>query len=112
MKTSDNTKLIVCIMAKGIAGELQRSLIDEWQVHPNIHYGRGIGRAAPLTKRGIGEQQEKEILEVIVDASRADAIFEYAFYFLDLDKKPAGLIYMMDQQKSTVFELPDLESEA
>jgi hypothetical protein len=111
MNITENTKLIVCIMAKGVAGELQRSLIDEWQLHPNIHYGRGIGRAAPLAKRGIGEQQEKEILEVIVDASMADAVFEYAFYFLDLDKKPAGLIYMMDQQKSTLFELPDLDTE-
>lgn len=111
MNISCTTKLIVGIVPKGVASGLQKSLIEAWQVHPNISHGRGIGRAAPLSRRGIGEQQEKEILEVIVEAAQADAIFEYMFFTLELDKKPGSVIYMVEQQKASVFELPEMQVE-
>jgi hypothetical protein len=112
MDISLNTKLITAVVPKGAASGLQKSLIEKWQVHANICHGRGVGRAGPLKKRGIGEQQEKEILEVIVDAEKADEIFEFVFFNLELDKRPGSVIYMADQQKSSVFRLPELQAES
>jgi hypothetical protein len=112
MNISFNTKLITAVVPKGAASGLQKSLIEQWQVHANICHGRGVGRAGPMKKRGIGEQQEKEILEVIVDAAKADDIFEFVFFHLELDKKPGGVVYMHQQQKSSVFELPQLQAES
>ena len=111
MNISSTTKLITAIVPKGVASTLQKSLIEHWQAHANIYHGRGVGRAGPLKKRGIGEQQEKEILEVIVDAAKADDIFEFVFFALELDKKPGSVIYLIDQQKSSVFQLPELQAE-
>jgi hypothetical protein len=112
MNISANTKLIAAIVPKGVASGLQKSLIERWKVHANIYHGRGVGRAGPLKKRGIGEQQEKEILETIVDAEKADDIFEFVFFELELDKKPGSVVYMVDQQKTSVFELPELQVES
>jgi hypothetical protein len=63
----EDARLITCIVPKGKAQLIQRRLIEEHQLDAaNFHRGRGVGRFSPIRSRGIGEQQEKEILEVCV----------------------------------------------
>jgi hypothetical protein len=105
-------KLITCILPKGRAYPLQQALIDEHKVHSaNFHHARGLGRFSPLTARGIGEQQEKELLEVSVSLEQADDLFEYMFFKGELDEPHGGIIFMSDLPYASVMELPDIPEE-
>ena len=105
-------KLITCILPRGRAHSLQQALIDEKGIHEvNFHHARGLGRFSPLSARGIGEQQEKEILEVTVSESDADQLFEFMFFRGEIDEPHGGIIYMTTLPRATRLELPDMPSE-
>jgi nitrogen regulatory protein PII len=107
-----DTKLIACILPKGGARALQRALIEKKQIHTgNFHYGRGVGRDSRIQDRGIGEQQEREIFEVIVPASQADEIFEFIFFEAEMGEPHGGMIHMTQLTKSSVMTLPDVPSQ-
>ena len=106
-------KLITCILPKGIAPDLLRSLKDELGiVTVNINSARGIGKITPLAYRGIGEQAEKEILTAVVPADQADDIFEFIFDEACIDRPHGGLMFMHKLVHATPFELPDLGEES
>ena len=105
-------KLITCILSKGKAYPLQQALIEEKNIHSvNFHLARGVGRFSPLTSRGIGEQQIKEILEATVPAEIADEIFEYIFYKGEMDQAHGGIVYMTSLPKATEMHMTDLTAE-
>ncbi len=112
MTVIDDARLITCILPKGTAYRLQQTLIEERGIHSvNFHRARGVGRFSPLTKRGIGEQQEKEILEVIVPAEDADELFEYIFFNGEMNHAHGGIIYMTGLSKTTRMVMPNLPAE-
>jgi len=107
-----DAKLITCILPKGRADLLQRALIVEKGIQgANYHHARGVGRFSPLSARGIGEQQEKEVFEVTVSAEQADEIFEFMFFEGQIDEPHGGIIYMTSLPCTTVMELPELPTE-
>jgi len=104
-----DVKLITCIVPKGRAYRLQRALIEEKEIHSaNFHRARGMGRFSRVTSQGIGEQQEKEILEVVVAEDVADELFEYMFYKSEMDQPHGGIIYMTSLPEATEMLTPDL----
>lgn len=112
MDTLEKSKLLTCIVPKGVAVGLQKALIEGWQLNSvNIHHARGVGRNMPLSKRGVGEQLEKEVLEVVLDSGIADEVFEFAFGHLELADHPGAMIYMVTQPRSSIFELPEIAPE-
>lgn len=107
-----NAKLITCILPKGRAYGLQRALMEEKDVHSvNFHRARGVGRFSPITARGIGEQQEKEILEATVAEEDADELFEFMFFKGEMNQPHGGIIYMTSLPKATEMLVPDLPLE-
>ena len=79
----------------------------------NFSYARGMGKLTPAKYRGIGEQSEKEILSVVVEAERGDELFAYLFHAADIDRPHGGIIYMQKLLMSTEFRLPTaMEEEA
>lgn len=113
MNASANAKLITCILPKGRALALQRTLLAEQQlVAGNFHFGRGVGRDSHIRDRGIGEQQEREIFELIVPAQKADDLFEFIFFEAGMDEPHGGMIFITDVKMSTEFSLPDVTWEA
>ncbi len=110
--TGTPAKLITCILPKGRAHALQKVLVEERGIHEvNFHHARGLGRFSPLSARGIGEQQEKEILEVTVSEADADELFEFMFFRGEIDEPHGGIIYMTSVPRATRLELPDMPSE-
>lgn len=104
-----NTKLIACVLPKGKARSLQQALVDEHGIQcGNYHFGRGVGRDSHIRDRGIGEQQEREIFEVVVDESKADEIFEFIFFKAEMSEPHGGMIYMTNVPRSSMMTLPDL----
>jgi len=108
----ENAKLITCILPKGQAYLLQQTLIEKRGIHSvNFHRARGVGRFSPISARGIGEQQEKEILELIVEEARADELFEYVFFNGEMNHAHGGIVYMSDLPRATRMIVPDIPQE-
>lgn len=108
-----DTCLITCVLPKGRARALQQALVDEHHLHTGtFHYGRGVGRESHIRDRGIGEQQEREIFEVIVAAANADAIFEFIYFRAKMGDPHGGMIYMAKLPRSSVMTLPDVSAVA
>lgn len=110
--TGHNHKLITCILPKGFAGHVVKRLKFEKQIiTANINSARGMGKLTPGAHRGAGEQMEKDILSVVVEADRAEEIFEYLFYAADIDRPHGGIIYMNALALASRYALPALPEE-
>ncbi len=58
-------KLITCILPHGVALDVLQRLKDEKGIiEASMNSARGMGRLTPLAHRGVGEQSEKDILNV------------------------------------------------
>lgn len=105
-------KLITGILPGGMATDVMKKLRDEKGIitaHANS--ARGMGKLTPRAWRGVGEQTEKHILNVVVDADRADEIFEFIYHEGNIDRPHGGIIFMTRLQHQTPFILPDLPEE-
>jgi hypothetical protein len=112
MKTVTGKKLITCIMPRGRAVSLLEALKEELGiVATTIHHARGTGRMTPLAWRGVGEAAEKDVMSVIVSASRAEEVFAFIFDRGGIDQPHGGILYQQPLARSTVFHLPDLPDE-
>ncbi len=112
MNFLENTKLITAILPKGRSRALQEALVDEKGIHSgNFHYGRGVGRDSHIRDRGIGEQQEREVFEVVVTPDIAEDVFQFIFERAKMDEPHGGMIYMATLPRSTVVTMPDLPEE-
>jgi nitrogen regulatory protein PII len=110
--TFPNNKLITCVLPKGLALPLLEKLRNEKNiVRANINSGRGMGKITPLAYRGIGEQAEKEMLNIVVDQNQVDDIFYYIYEEVDINRPHGGIIYVSQLGMSTSFTLPDLPNE-
>ena len=104
-----NTKLITCILPKGRARSLQEVLVDEKGIHTGtFHYARGVGRESHIRDRGIGEQQEREVFEVVVEAAQADDLFAFIFEKARMSEPHGGMIYMAALPRSTPMTIPEV----
>lgn len=107
-----SAKLITCILPKGIAVQTLQAVREKFDLQgSNINNARGVGRITRIQDRGIGGQSEKEILNIIADADRADTIFEFVFHTADIDHPHGGMMYMAPLTAATMFMLPDLPDE-
>ena len=112
MQIDTQQKLITCILPQGIAFGVMEKLKDEKNIHTaNVNYARGMGKLTPLAHRGVGEQTEKEILQVVIPDDRSDEIFEYIYVTADINRPHGGIIYMSKLQMATPFVLPDVPEE-
>lgn len=101
-------KLITAILPKGNGYPLHEALIHEKNCNSAmLHFARGIGRFSHTKRSGLGEQQEKEIVDVLVQAEDADELFEYMFFKAGMNNPHSGIIFMTDIPDSTPMELPD-----
>jgi len=106
-------KLIAAIMPKGTGRKVLVGLRHDHGINTgNINMARGAGMYNPLSKRGVGEQTEKEMLTVVVPAGKADEIFAYIYYLADIGEPHHGIIYQSDLVCSSTYLVPDgLEEE-
>ena len=103
MKILNDKKLITCITARGKALAVVRKLHEEKSINSaNIHTGRGGGRRGRL---------EVDMLTVVVDADRADEIFEYIYYEADIGEYHGGFMYQGELLGATSFALPEIPEE-
>ena len=76
-----------------------------------INNARGIGRFTHSRVRHLSNVTEREVLEVVTTAKRADEIFEFIFFEADMNRPHGGVIFMTSLGRTSHFELPDLPEE-
>ena len=100
-KQNKKEKRITCFLPKGAGVKMVKLLHSEKNIaSTNVHSGRGQ-RIAETWK-------EQEILTVIVDADRAEEIFEYIYFQGKLNEPGGGFIFQSDLNRATSFKLPDI----
>ncbi|MBA59504.1 MAG: hypothetical protein CMQ40_10080 [Gammaproteobacteria bacterium] len=106
------SRLISCILPKGQGMPLQKALAEEKEIFSaNLHHGRGVGKGFHLNERSVGDQQEREILEVVVPFPIADEIFDFIYYKAKINEPHGGIVYVSKIARSSSFELPDIDWE-
>ena len=100
-KQNKQEKRITCFLPKGAGIKMVEMLQSEKNiVSTNVHSGRG--------QRTAETWKEQEILTVIVDADRAEEIFEYIYCQGKLNEPGGGFIFQLDLNRATSFKLPDI----
>ena len=112
MQAPTTYKLITCILPHGIALDVLHKLKDEKGIiEASVNTARGMGKLTPLAHRGVGEQTEKDIINVVVPSERADELFEYIFHEARIDRPHGGIIFMEALEQATQFVLPEVPEE-
>ena len=100
-KQNKKEKRITCFLPKGTGVKMVEMLQSEKNiVSTNVHSGRG--------QRTAETWKEQEILTVIVDADRAEEIFEYIYFQGKLNEPGGGFIFQSDLNRATSFKLPEI----
>ena len=100
-KQNKKEKRITCFLPKGTGVKMVEMLQSEKNiVSTNVHSGRG--------QRTAETWKEQEILTVIVDADRAEEIFDYIYFQGKLNEPGGGFIFQSGLNRATSFELPDI----
>ncbi len=76
-----------------------------------ISNARGIGRFTHSRVSRLGDVAEREILEVVTTAKRADEVFEFIFFEADMNRPQGGIIFLTPLGRTSHFELPDVPEE-
>lgn len=109
--TSQPHKLITALLPKGRAMKVVEKLFHEHGIsRVNVNRARGVGKLTPQRHRGIEETTEKEIMTVIVEADRADEIFEYIYFEAEINRPHGGLMFQQPVLDTTLYMLPEQES--
>lgn len=109
MKVLADEKLITCILPHGRALAVLEALKEELGIlTATMYHARGTGRMTPLAWRGVGEAAEKDVVTVVVPASRADEVFGFIYERAGIDRPHGGILYQQPLWKSTEFLLPEL----
>lgn len=110
---TEPARLITCVLPLGQGRRLLASLRrDEGVTSAELHHARGLGRVSGPVRRGVASGTARDVLEIVVDAARAEPIFERLYYEARIDQEPGALLYVTRLETATRWQLPDLPDEA
>ncbi|MBT3185250.1 MAG: hypothetical protein HOI59_02925 [Nitrospina sp.] len=101
-------KRITCFLPKGAGIRLVEMLHVEKNIDAtNVHTGRGLRTVESV--KDYGAWSEQDVLTVVVDAERAEEVFEFIFFQGELNKPGGGFIYLTPLIKASHYTLPSIE---
>ena len=110
-------KLITCIAAENKIPDTVQGLFRDFGLRAGVYnFARGFGRSSSEATRGLGQQTEKGVLSVVVQANQVDEIFAYIFDKADVNRPHCGIVYVTAIQQhagSPAINLapPELDNE-
>jgi len=106
----EDARQIVCIVPKGKASAIQKGLVDDHGIYDaSFNHARGSSKSSLLMK-GLGQQREKDVLQVSVRKEMADEIFKYIFFKAGMNKPHGGIVYMTKVPRTTTMSLPEIDT--
>lgn len=103
-------KLITCIMPAGRGLELIEQLRELGVTSAQVHHARGVGQSSKR-RRGVSLYAEREVVQALVAAARADEVFEMLYAAAEIGRPHAGMILMEKAVHGIPLTLPDLPDE-
>ena len=111
MDQNKNSKLITSFLPHGTGVPIVKLLKQETGICTgNISSSRGTGSSAGASN--FDNWVEVDVLDVVVDADRADEIFSYIYEKAAIREGNHGFIIQQSLVGCTKFSLPDLPEEA
>ncbi|WP_027390900.1 P-II family nitrogen regulator [Chrysiogenes arsenatis] len=99
----NNIMIITCIVERGKADDVVEAAKKVGAKAATIYYARGTGIRERLGLLGIAIQPEKEIIEIAVHPSAADAVFDAMIDAGKLHLPGKGFIYMTQAVKAYTY---------
>jgi len=110
MDQNTNSKLITSFLPHGTGVSMIKLLKEETGVYTgNVNSSRGTGSTAGASD--FDSWVEVDVLDVVVDANRADEIFNFIYEKAGIGEGNHGFIIQQNLARSTKFSLPDLPVE-
>ncbi|KIM11269.1 MAG: hypothetical protein KU37_06395 [Sulfuricurvum sp. PC08-66] len=98
-------KLITCLLAQSIGVEILEALQKEFGITTaNLAHARGGSSNNAYAIHAV------EILTVLVEASQADAVFEYLFFALKINEPSHGIMFQEHVARASHYTLPAPEA--
>jgi hypothetical protein len=108
----EDARQIVCIVPKGKASYINKGLIEDHDIHAaTFHHARGTSKTS-VSAKGLGQQREKDVLQVSVPREIADDIFEYIFFRAGMNQAHGGIVYMTKAPRISIMDLPAIDAES
>lgn len=96
-------KLITCVMQEKLSLEIVKNLQNEQKIlTANTYSARGS------TFENEDDAKQMDVLTVVVDAAKADEVFEYLYFEAKVDRPHGGMIFQESLGRSTEYSLPKL----
>jgi len=110
MDQNTNSKLITSFLPRGTGTTLIKLLKQETGICTgNINSSRGTGSSAGASD--FDNWVEVDVLDVVVNADRADEIFNFIYEKAGIAEGNHGFMIQQSLIQSTKFSLPDLPEE-
>ena len=110
MDASANPKLITRFLPKGKGLPLVKLLKEETGLSTgNVSSSRGTGTSG---SGEFGDWIEVDVFDVVVDAERADEIFNFIYEKAGIGEGNHGFMIQSNLSRATKFSLPDLPEES
>ena len=110
MDESTNSKLITSFLPRGTGIPIVKLLKQETGICTgNVNNSRGTGSTAGASS--FDEWVEVDVLDVVVNADRADEIFNFIHEKAGIAEGNHGFMIQQSLIQSTKFSLPDLPEE-
>lgn len=103
-------KMITCIMPAGRGLELIEQLRELGVSSAQVHHARGVGKSSKR-RRGASLYAEREIVQALVEAARADEVFDFLYAAAGIGRPHAGMLLMEKAMHGIPLVLPDLPDE-
>ena len=103
-------KVITCIMPAGRGLELIARLREAGIASAQVHHARGVGQSSKR-RRGVSHYAEREVVQALVPAERADEVFEFLYAAAGIGQPHAGMLLMEKAVHGIPLTLPDLPDE-
>ena len=110
MDASTNAKLITSFLPKGKGLELVKAVKEETGISTgNVSSHRGTGTSS---NSNFGEWVEVDVFDVVVEAERADEVFNFIYEKAGIGEGQHGFMVQSNLSRATKFLLPDLPKES
>ncbi len=97
-------------MPAGRGLELIEGLRELGVMSAQVHHARGVGQSSKR-RRGVSLYAEREIVQALVEAARADEVFDFLYAAAEIGRPHAGMLLMEKVAHGIPLMLPDLPVE-
>ncbi|OFZ87449.1 MAG: hypothetical protein A3F74_16275 [Betaproteobacteria bacterium RIFCSPLOWO2_12_FULL_62_58] len=109
--TKRRTRVITCILQAGSGIHVLQRLRGIGIDSAFVHHARGVG-ASGKRRRGASHYAEREVVTVLVEARRAEEIFEFLYSAADIGKPHGGMLFLEKAGHGIPPVLPNLPDES